>query len=238
MNFKGQLGILLIAVIILIAILATGFQEQNSAPEIVGVELEQPELSSEERYLSLQQRATHTIESLEYNVTVDDESRKILLRGRFGKVILPELHMGKYDWVYFDRVSKTALGRCSTDFCEHNLEFFPVAYADYYSSSPIETQYYFINPEYVGNEMLGSHSVEVFDMTTLDGGSGKLWIQEYYGIPMQFEVDGVLLAIEDIHVNSVNLGQVMLPMNVSVEEKVYTFGWHSYLYEEHGQVLN
>jgi len=182
------------------------------------------------------------LESVRY--TLNDSSIEkhdyFMIRQKFGKVILEtplEKNGNKYDHVYFDRVKKVALARCSEDLCEYNKELITVNYSDFYVSDPVETSYLTKDVEYSHSEMLGNQYVDIFNATTYNDEPAIITAQEYYGIPLKYTIGDRTIIYEDLMVNNVRLGEIMLPMNCTIDGEQYDFGWYSYYSNNYNETL-
>ncbi len=212
-----------------------------------------PELSQEEISLfdSLFAKAqNHQSFQYTYSDSDVDEKNYFMIRGRWGIVKLEESKENNgepYDKVYFDRVRKVALARCTL--CEErDLELDLVDYSDFYQNDPVEVMYKFYDTVYAGNELMyDRHYCEVFNATFVKK-PAKIWLQEYAGLPLKIEAYNnetfdVERTIEflDLMYDNVRMGEIMPPFNYTVrtdnETKNYMFGWYGYLAREYDEVL-
>lgn len=238
--------LLLLAVAVFVVIII-GFKPDSAQPPlVVNLTDDFAPADGHSLYETLQ-RKTGSVESLGY-VLVDstlDDRNTYLIRGRLGKVMLdkPDSSAGKdYDWVYFDRINNVAIARCSDNLCnKHDLDLFTVDYDEYYKKDPFEWQQLFKDESYLEDGQIGSHLVKVFDAKTMDGRPAKIWVQEFYGVPLkfEFETDEGMRTIEfkEFRINNIRAGEIMLPINMTVDEKEYVFGWYGYLAEEYDDTL-
>ena len=205
-------------------------------PQITGDTIQEEQIDIYEQMM----RNSNRVESFSYNSS--ETGNKLLYYNRYVKAYLnePRVKDGeKYDIVYMDRINKVALGRCSTELCgEKDLEFVEVEYSEFYELDPIEWTYRYTAPVYVGEEMFGQHIAEVFNITSLTGDEGRVWIQQYYGIPLKIEFDEKTIDFINLRINTVMIGHVQLPIAFNVSGEQYEFGWYGYLNEEFGEEFN
>ena len=261
---SGAHGALLVAaVVVLILIISIGLgpKGDNTAPIIVGLGQDGPadnqtaqlpdelpeELSDEDLFDAMIGKA-YNVESFWYNLSDSerDENNLRMQRGRFGKIVLEEpgeIDGNVFDWVYYDRVYKVAFARCSRDLCgeEGDYEFDYVDYDEYYRLDPVEWMHKFKDPVYAGEDMMGKHIVKVFNLTSLYDEPARMWTQEYYGLPLKIEIEQAdgLRTIEfvDLNINTARLGHIMPPINFTVDDKPYQFGWYGYIGKEYDEEL-
>ncbi|MBU0461955.1 MAG: hypothetical protein KJ574_05195 [Nanoarchaeota archaeon] len=250
-----QYTLLITAIVVFILVMAIGFKQKtdNQPPKIVNISYipeTANETAQEPEDMSLYDQMigkASKVESYWYNFsdTDLDYHNMYAIRLRFGKILLEnpeEINGNKYDLVYFDRVHKVAIARCSLDLCEEkDLDLDTVDYDKYYQNDPLEWMYKMKYPVYIGDEMLGNQAVKVFNITGPGNYPGKIWLMEFYGLPLKIEFgteNGTRkIAFNDLHVNTVTLGQIMLPINMTVDGKDYEFGWFGYLAKEFDEEL-
>ncbi len=166
-----------------------------------------------------------------------DEELTYNYRLKFVKIELPTARMNdegdKFDEVLMERVTKTALTHCSERNCEKDKQLEKTDYDEYYQYDPYERITRVIKPTYLGEEMLGDDYTKKFSMR-YDGNPGTVWVQEYYGYPLKFEIDegGIKRTIElkDMTINTVRDAEIQPPFNFTIkgEAKTYVF-WDHYL---------
>jgi len=183
------------------------------------------------------------IQTYKYNLsdTAYPKKEYFYFDGRFVKIILPELRKHttgeKYDEIFLDRMTKTALSHCSIKYCpkpnqDKNLEI--VDYNDYYINDPMEYLYKASNANYTGEAMIGDNYVKVYDIK-FENKPARIWLQEYYGYPLKIEVydpENRVIEFQNMMIDATRSGEVDLPFNFTVKGKEgQWYFWQHYLGE-------
>ncbi|HII72419.1 TPA: hypothetical protein HA265_06715 [Candidatus Woesearchaeota archaeon] len=189
-------------------------------------------------------RRASKIESYKYTLsdTDMDEEYGYYFKQRFIKVVLPETRTyptgEEYNWVYMDRSTKTALTRCG-ECDEPDKELEKTDYEKYYALDPYEMLTKAADAELTGEEMLGNDYTKVFSIR-YDGKPGKVWVQEYWGYPIRFEIgegqEKRTVEFKDMMIDATRAGEIEPPFEFTVKgEKGTWWSWEHYLGEMEGK---
>lgn len=111
--------------------------------------------------------------------------------------------------VYLNTASKTAEGYCESKIhrCEDPNEAVSVTYAKYKRKTPIDWIKSVKYAEKESEETMQQRRVLKLQFESFDGDSGVMWVDDYYGVPMEVWVesgsDTTKYIFEDISFNSV-----------------------------------
>jgi len=167
-------------------------------------------------------------ESFEYDYYTSDQGfvGRFYIINKDAKVVFPELKIRasgeNFDEVYFDRSWDKAWSYCSKDHCNDPKDFTAecVDFPEYYEDYPRQWLLDIKSADILGEEMIGKYNTLVINFTGRHDYSGKMWLQSYYGIPLQIEysdIDRINRTIEfrNMTWNTVPSIRVRMPFNVS-----------------------
>ncbi|MBU1111520.1 MAG: YtxH domain-containing protein [archaeon] len=168
--------------------------------EEVKVVVSQPEFAIDDDVQNLLDN-NNKLTSISYNYraesAVDSGMYEIYLKGDMMKIILPDetniLHTLDMDTVIIDWGDRTAISYCaSVKYCEETGEKGEVSIDKYYVMNPIFWLDKIDTAEKTEERKLFNRDATVAD---INGGEYVFWIENFYGVPLQVEEDGEIIAV-------------------------------------------
>jgi hypothetical protein len=108
-----------------------------------------------------------------------------------------------YNVIYLDTAAKTAASYCTHQTCVPKGKRSDLTYSAVSIATPLDWVSGITSAKKVGEEQIERRSTIIVDTN-----KGKMWIETYYGVPMQVEKDGTLYQYQQMAFNSVTDAQV------------------------------
>ena len=109
-----------------------------------------------------------------------------------------------YDTIYLDVESETAKGYCDDRKCKVNGKKADLVYDDVYIWTPFDWLDDIESPEKIGEELIGKRST-----WKLSTNKFMIWIDTFFGVPLQVEFAGELYNFDKMIFNQVNEEEVI-----------------------------
>jgi len=130
-----------------------------------------------------------------YMFTVKDNKIKYTIDPTFSD---PQLDDDAYDTIYLDTESKTALAYCDARNCRVKGKKTTLDYEENDIMTPIDWLDSIESAEKTGEELIDKRST-----WKLETNIGTLWIDSFFGVPLQTESDGIEYKFEQMIFNGV-----------------------------------
>lgn len=132
------------------------------------------------------------ITNYEYDYTAPKNEfvGQVMVLGNNMKIVFtkgPQVYMGyKYDTVYFELAKKTAVAMCTTlGDCENMTAAKQEDYDRVYVGTIQDVIDQVIYAKETGEEMLDNRNCKVVNYKLLNGETGRMWIEKWYGVPLK-----------------------------------------------------
>ncbi|MBU0461131.1 MAG: hypothetical protein KJ574_00950 [Nanoarchaeota archaeon] len=114
--------------------------------------------------------------------------------------------VGKIDTIYMDTSAKKAVAYCeraSKTACSDPNNEYPLTYSTYIRETPLDWIEKVTYAERQSQAQLDGRNAIIIK-TTIDGKEAEMWLDDYYGLPLQINIDGKTYRFQDLSANSVD----------------------------------
>jgi len=169
-------------------------EKKTTTPSVEVEEVEEtPEMSQELMNLIAK---SDKVESMDYSFSKVVESEPaiymhVYVKGNKMKQEFPKesgVVQRKYTVVYLDISEKTAYAYCKEEWCDNKEASVPVSYGDFIKETPLSLLKSIDYAEIVGSEYYDKNEATIIQLTNDQGNIEKIWVWEYRGIPLKYEV--------------------------------------------------
>jgi hypothetical protein len=108
-----------------------------------------------------------------------------------------------YNIIYLDTAAKTAMSYCTHQTCVPKGKRGDVTYSAIYIATPLDWLEGITSAKKVGEEQIERRATMIVDTN-----KGKMWIETYYGVPMQVQKDGTTYLFQQMAFNAITDAQV------------------------------
>ncbi len=108
-----------------------------------------------------------------------------------------------YNIVFLDTSAKTAMSYCTHQTCTPKGKRSDLTYSAVYLATPMDWLVGITAAKKVGTETIEKRAV-----TIVETNKGKMWIENFFGVPMKIEKDGTTYAFSQMGFNGVSDSQV------------------------------
>jgi uncharacterized protein YceK len=108
-----------------------------------------------------------------------------------------------YDVIYLDTAAKTAVSYCTHQTCVPKGKRSDLTYSAVYLATPIDWLSGITSAKKAGSETIEKRAV-----TIVETNKGKMWIENFYGVPVKIEKDGTTYTFQGMGFNGVSDSQV------------------------------
>ncbi len=108
-----------------------------------------------------------------------------------------------YNIIFLDTTSKTAMSYCTDQTCTPKGKRGDLAYTAVYIATPLDWMVGITSAKKVGTETIEKRAV-----TIIETNKGKMWIENFFGVPMKIQKDGTTYSFQQVAFNGVQDAQV------------------------------
>ena len=209
---------LIISLLVITACVQTAVKpkEEEKTPEVVVEEVKTPEPQVQEtepvkviapEIKELLNKSVKKVQSLSYSYKgpeTQDFLYEFFIKGSEIKYIPQPSHKvidideDAYDAIYLDTISKTAQAYCDTRKCKVNGKKADLEYDEVYIWTPLDWLDRIESAEKLGEQLIEDRST-----WKISTNQGTMWIDLFYGIPLQIEFSGDVYKFQRMNFNDV-----------------------------------
>ena len=109
-----------------------------------------------------------------------------------------------YDVIYLDTAAKSATSYCTHQTCTPKGKRSDLTYSAVYFATPLDWLVGITSAKKVGSETIEKRAV-----TIVETNKGKMWIENFFGVPVKIEKDGATYSFQGVGFNGVVDSQVL-----------------------------